>query len=84
VAKAKPTSLLAEIRANIPSGSFLRWFDRVAAEHQTTLAEIRRAYKAGELGPKKKPAARAVSKYLQDHGITTVGYNGVLQWLEDK
>jgi hypothetical protein len=80
----KPTSLLDEIRANLPSGKFPRWFDRVAPEHQATLAEIRRAYKAGELGTGKKPVARAVSKYLADHGIATVGHHGVQQWLDEK
>lgn len=83
MAKAK-TSLLSEIKANIPSSKALRWCDRVAPEHQATLAEIRRAYTAGELGPGKKPVCKAISKYLADHGISTVGYHGVLHWLEDK
>lgn len=83
MAKAK-TSLLAEIKANIPSSRALRWCDRVTPEHLPTLDEIRRAYKAGELGPGKKPVCKAIAKYLNDHGISTVGYHGVLHWLEEK
>jgi hypothetical protein len=84
VPKAKATSLLSEIKANIPSGKVPRWYERVAPEHQATLAEIRRAYKAGELGPGKKPVAKGIARYLNDHGISTVGYNGVENWLEQE
>jgi hypothetical protein len=83
MAKAK-AGLLDEIRSNIPSGKALRWHDRVAPEHQATLAEIRRAYKAGELGTGKKPVAKGISAYLGKHGIASVGHHGVLQWLEEK
>lgn len=81
---AKAKSLLAEIRGNIPSGKPLCWHERVSREHQPTLVEIRRAYNAGELGSGKKPAAKGIAKYLADHGIATVGYHGVLNWLEEK
>ena len=80
----KAKSLLAEIKANIPSGKVLRWYERVAPEHQETLAEIRRAYAAGEFGPSKRPVSKAISKYLNDHGISTVGHNGVELWLDQK
>lgn len=80
----KTPSLLDEIRANITTGKALRWHQRVAREHQPTLTEIRRAYLAGEFGPGKKPVAKSVSKYLADHGIATVGYHGVLNWLEER
>lgn len=83
MAKAK-VELLDEIRANIPSGKALRWHDRVAQEHQATLAEIRRAYLAGEFGPGKKPVCRGIAKYLNENGISPVGHHGVLQWLEEK
>ena len=81
---ARAKSLLAEIRSNIPSGKALCWHQKVAPEHQATLAEIRRAYRAGEFGTGKKPVCRGIAKYLTDHGIATVGYHGVLNWLEEK
>lgn len=81
---AKAKGLIAEIRSNVQTGKVLRWHDRVAPEHLDTLAEIRRAYLAGEFGPGKKPVAKSIAKYLSDHGISTVGYHGVLHWLDEK
>lgn len=79
---AKAKGLIAEIKAHIPSGKALRWTDRIAPEHRATIAEIRRAYQAGELGSGKKPVARGIATYLNKQGISKVGYHGVLNWLE--
>lgn len=79
---AKPKGLIDEIKSHIPSRSAKRWTDRVAPDHLPTLNEIKRAYHAGEFGSAKKPACDGISKYLHDHGIATVGFQGVLTWLE--
>lgn len=75
---------IAAIKAAIPKPQSLRWQHRVAPEHVDTLRQIEAAYLAGEFGAKKKPAHVAIAQYLNDQGISTVGHQGVREWLEKR
>lgn len=77
----KKGSVVAEIAALVPQATPKSWEHRVADEHRATLDEIKAAYHAGHFGGSKSVAARAIATWLKDHGISTVGYQGVLQWL---
>ena len=81
----KSPSLLEDVReamANVRHGS-KRWYERVAAEHQAELVAIKAAWKAGELGKRKKTLARDLSIRLRARGISDVGEQGVVAWLND-
>lgn len=73
--------VIAEICANLPPPTPLSWEHRVAPEHKPTLVEIKAAYRDGAFGTKRVTAARAISKFLNDNRISTVGPQGVIQWL---
>lgn len=77
-------SVADEVLALMPQRQPLAWYERVADEHKSTLAEIKAAHDAGAFGYKAKPAAIAISKYLALHGIANVGFQGVRSWLERK
>jgi len=80
----KSPSLLDDVReamANLRLGS-KRWYEKVAAEHQAELAAIKAAWLAGELGSRKKTLARNISARLRERGISDVGEQGVIAWLD--
>jgi len=58
------------------------WYHRVSPKHAATLAELLQAWKSGRLGTHKITAARAIAKILASRGISDVGPQGVLKWLE--
>ena len=60
-----------------------RWYERVAPEHQAELAAIKAAWLAGELGSRRKTLARNISARLRERGISDVGEQGVIAWLND-
>ena len=60
-----------------------RWYERVAPEHLEDLAAIKAAWKAGELGTRKKTLARNISAKLRARGISDVGEQGVVSWLSE-
>ena len=83
--KTKSPSLLDAVReamAKVRHGS-KRWHERVAAEHLEELAAIKAAWRAGELGKRKKTLARDLSVRLRARGISDVGEQGVIAWLND-
>lgn len=75
------TDVVAEIAARVPVDRPKSWEHRVAAEYVDTLAQIKAAYRAGRFGAKRKPAAQTIAAWLTERGISTVGYQGVLEWL---
>lgn len=79
---AKAKSAVDEIAGSIPDRQSPAWEHRVAAEHLSTLAEIKAACRDGKFGRHKITAARAISEYLARHGIAQVGPQGVLAWLQ--
>jgi hypothetical protein len=82
--KSQSGGLLDDVReamANIRLGS-KRWHEKVDAEHQAELAAIKAAWQAGELGTRKKTLARNISAKLRARGISDVGEQGVIAWLD--
>jgi len=82
--KKKSQSLLDDVReamANVRLGS-KRWHEKVDAEHQAELAAIKTAWLAGELGTRRKTLARTISARLKELGISDVGEQGVIAWLD--
>ena len=80
----KSPSLLDDVReamANARHGS-KRWHEKIAPEHQGELAAIKAAWLAGELGSRKKTLARDISARLRKRGISDVGEQGVIAWLD--
>ena len=77
--------LLDDVRkamANARHGS-KRWHEKVAPEHQAELAAIKAAWLAGELGARKKTLARSLAENMRSRGISDVGLQGVLAWLDE-
>ena len=60
-----------------------RWYEKVDAEHQAELAAIKAAWLAGELGSRRKTLARDLSARMRARGISDVGEQGVIAWLND-
>jgi hypothetical protein len=83
-AKKSQSGLLDDVReamANVRHGS-KRWYEKVDAEHQAELAAIKAAWLAGELGTRRKTLARTISARLKERGISDVGEQGVIAWLD--
>jgi hypothetical protein len=79
------SGLLDDVReamAAVRHGS-KRWYEKIAAEHQAELAAIKAAWLAGELGSKKKTLARSLAEKMRIRGISDVGLQGVLAWLDE-
>lgn len=78
----KSASPIDEIVSLLPPKRALSWDHQIADEHRETLVEIKAAYVAGKFGTKKATAARAIAQWINAQGISNVGRQGVLQWLE--
>ena len=81
----KSPSLLDYVReamANARHGS-KRWHEKVADEHRAELSAIKAAWLAGELGARKKTLARSLAENMRSRGISDVGLQGVLAWLDE-
>jgi len=81
---AKATSVLDDVIGVIASQPprVQAWYHRVPPKHAAAIAEILEAWKSGRLGTHKITAARAISRILAARGISDVGPQGVLKWLE--
>jgi hypothetical protein len=85
VRKKSPSSgLLDDVRESLAACRHgpARWYERVAPEHRAELAALKAAWLAGELGTRKKTLARTISARLRDRGISDVGEQGVISWLD--
>jgi len=83
--QSQSSGLLDDVReamAAVRHGS-KKWHEKVAPEHQAELAALRGAWLAGELGTRKKTLARNISARLRERGISEVGEQGVIAWLND-
>ena len=83
--KSQSVSLLDDVREAIAAVRHgpARWYERVAPEHLEDIAAIKAAWKAGELGTRKKTLARNISAKLRSRGISDVGEQGVISWLSE-
>jgi hypothetical protein len=68
--------------ASVRHGS-KRWHEKIDAEHLDELNAIKAAWRAGELGSRKKTLARNISVRLRERGISDVGEQGVIAWLDE-
>jgi len=58
------------------------WYERLAPEHREELDAIKAEWIAGDLGTRKKTVARALAENMRVRGISDVGMQGVIAWLE--
>ena len=58
------------------------WYERLAPEHREELDAIKAEWKSGDLGSRKKTLARALAENMRSRGISNVGMQGVIAWLE--
>lgn len=68
-------SLTTRVHGNTP------WYERVAPEHLAELAELKAAWQSGALKVRRNTAARIIAAHLNERGISTVGTQGVNEWL---
>jgi hypothetical protein len=82
--KSPSVSLLDDVREAMQAvrPGPARWYERVAPEHQAELAAVKAAWRAGELGKHKKTLARNIAARLRARGISDVGEQGVIGWLD--
>ena len=58
------------------------WYERLAPKHREEQDAIKAEWKSGELGTRKKTLARALAENMRSRGISDVGMQGVIAWLE--
>ena len=82
--KSQGGGLLDDVRKAISDARHgpATWYERLALEHRDELDAIKAAWKAGELGTRKKTLARAIAENMRVRGISDVGMQGVIAWLD--
>ena len=82
--KTKSQSLLDDVRKAVSDARIgpATWYERLAPEHREELDAIKAEWAAGELGTRKKTVARALAENMRVRGISDVGMQGVIAWLE--
>jgi hypothetical protein len=82
--KSRSGGLLEDVRravSDVRHGP-ATWYERLAHEHREELDAIKAEWKSGELGKRKKTLARALADNMRTRGISDVGMQGVIAWLE--
>lgn len=84
MAKAKGLGLVDDVIAAMPQQTrgIAPWYERLAPEHRAEVEAVKAAWRAGTIGTAKQTAARIISEKLNERGISTIGTQGVLAWLE--
>jgi hypothetical protein len=79
-----PSGLLDDVRRAVSDARLgpATWYERLAPEHREELDAIKAEWMAGELGNRKKTLARALAENMRVRGISNVGMQGVIAWLE--
>jgi hypothetical protein len=82
--KSRSGGLLEDVRKAVSDARHgpATWYERLAPEHRAELDAIKAEWAAGELGSRKKTLARAIAENMRVRGISDVGTQGVLTWLE--
>jgi hypothetical protein len=80
MAKGKPPTLLASIQQAVHS-SRTGWWDRLPAEAQAELLEVKQQYKSGELKSPPHQLSRFVVAACTERGWPAPGVHAVLTWL---
>lgn len=60
------------------------WWQRIPPEVLEELAELKADHHAGRLAGSRTALAKAISDYLTKHEISTIGVQGVTEWLRNK
>jgi hypothetical protein len=82
--KSQSGGLLEDVRMAVSNARHgpASWYERLAPEHRAELDAIKSEWKAGELGSRRKTLARALAANMRVRGISNVGEQGVIAWLE--
>ena len=82
--KSQSGGLLEDVRKAINDARHgpATWYERLAPEHREELDAIKAEWLAGDLGSRKKTVARAIAENMRSRGISNVGMQGVIAWLE--
>jgi hypothetical protein len=82
--KSQSGGLLDDVRRAVSDARLgpATWYERLAPEHREELDAIKAEWAAGELGTRKKTVARALAENMRVRGISDVGMQGVIAWLE--
>jgi len=82
--KSRSGGLLEDVRKAVSDARHgpATWYERLAHEHRAELDAIKAEWTAGELGSRKKTVARALAENMRVRGISDVGMQGVIAWLE--
>lgn len=79
----KRSALVQQIKESMPRDfhGTPPWWHRVTPEQMVEMNAILAAWRAGDLGPRRRTAARAISRGLATIGIS-IGEQGVDKWLQ--
>ena len=82
--KSQSVGLLDDVRRAVSDARQgpATWYERLSKEHREELDAIKAEWTAGELGTRKKTVARAIADNMRTRGISDVGMQGVIAWLE--
>jgi hypothetical protein len=82
--KSQSGGLLDDVRKAVSDARLgpATWYERLAPEHRAELDAIKAEWMAGDLGNRKKTVARALAENMRVRGISDVGMQGVIAWLE--
>ena len=82
--KDRSGGLLDDVRKAISDARHgpATWYERLTPEQRDELDAIKAEWKAGELGTRKKTLARSLSDNMRARGISDVGLQGVITWLD--
>ena len=82
--KSRSGGLLEDLREQMAAVRHgpATWYERISPEHREELDAIKAAWHAGELGTRRKTLARAIAANMRERGISDVGEQGVVAWLE--
>jgi hypothetical protein len=82
--KSQSVGLLDDVRKAVNDARHgpATWYERLSKEHRKELDAIKAEWVAGDLGTRKKTVARAIADNMRTRGISDVGMQGVIAWLE--
>jgi hypothetical protein len=77
-------SLTGLVRASVEARGprHKTWFERIDPEHQKELLAIKRSWREGALKSSALRLAEDISRSCRELGISTIGKQGVIQWLQ--
>lgn len=82
--QSRSVALLDDVRRAVSDARHgpATWYERLSKEQREELDVIKAEWVAGDLGTRKKTVARAIADNMRTRGISDVGMQGVIAWLE--